>query len=182
MTASAPLAFATALAPQLTARSWAIGGSALLHRLGLAAAPDRLELVTTAADFAAMAQTLAEQARDISPDPHPDYAPRHFARFETADGLQIELVAEMAIRLERGVFRWPFDATAIEPADGLPWCCIEDWALLYRLLGDAESAALLDGYLDEHGIGRPDRLADFLDARYPETALEPLPDWWPWDE
>jgi hypothetical protein len=182
MTPTAPTAFARELAPLLADKTWAIGGDTLLHRLGLEAAPRDLDLVTTAADFAAVRRVLAEHGRDVTPEPPPDYATRYFARFETDNGLTVDLIAELAIRLERGVFRWPFDADAIELADELPWCSAEDWALLYRLIGRDECAAALDAWLAEHGVARPDRLADCLTAGYPEQRLVPLPEWWPWDE
>lgn len=177
-----PLAFITALAPQLAGHTWAIGGSTLLQHLDLVDEPRDLDLITTATDFAALKTILLGMAQDITPPPHPQYATRHFARVQTTDGLQIDLMAEMAIKLDKGAFRWPFDASAIWQANGLNWCMPEDWALLYRLMQRPEQIETLDDWLNEHGVHNPQRIAANLFAQYPEKALKPTPDWWPWDE
>ncbi|SCK17207.1 hypothetical protein [Vogesella sp. LIG4] len=177
-----PLQLAHQLAPALAGRCWAIGGSTLLQQLGLVDEPRGLDIVTTAADFAAVREVLAARGRDITPPPHPQYATRHYARFELPDAAPVDLIAEMAIRLPKGSFRWPFDASAVQQADGLPWCLPEDWALLYRLMGKEEQVEALDDWLGEHGVQQPLRLAANLFAQYPESALQPLPDWWPWEE
>lgn len=179
---STPREFITALAPQLAGLTWAIGGSTLLQQLDLVDEPHDLDLVTTAEDFAALKALLLTQAADITPPPHPQYATRHFARFQTADGLCIDLMANMVIKLDKGQFQWPFDASAIWQADGLSWCMPEDWALLYRLMGYAEQTEALDDWLNEHGVANPQRIAANLFAQYPEKYLKPTPDWWPWDE
>ena len=179
---STPRAFITARAPQLAGLSWAIGGSTLLQQLGLVDEPRDLDLITTAEDFAAVKALLLQHASDITPPPHPLYATRHFARLQTADGLEIDLIAGLAIRLDKGQFRWPFDASAVWQADGLNWCMAEDWALLYRLMGYSEQTEALDEWLDEHGVSHPQRIAANLFAGYPEKYLKPAPDWWPWEE
>lgn len=177
-----PRTFITTLAPQLAGLCWAIGGSTLLQQLDLVDEPRDLDIVTTAADFAALKTILLQYASDITPAPHPDYATRHFARLQTADGLLIDLIAEMVIRLPKGQFCWPFDASAIWQADGLNWCMPEDWALLYRLMKRDEQIEALDDWLCEHGVANPQRIAANLFAMYPESALKPSPDWWPWEE
>lgn len=178
---STPLAFIRALAPQLSGYSWAIGGSTLLQQLQLVELPRSLDLICAETDFAAIQTLLLQHGSDITPAPHPLYASRHFARI-VAGELEINLVAGLAIRLDKGVYRWPFDASAIEQADGLPWCMAEDWALLYRLMGYDEQRDAVDDWLNEHGVSHPQRIAANLFAQYPEKALRPAPDWWPWDE
>jgi hypothetical protein len=179
---STPLQLAKTLAPLLAGHCWAIGGSTLLQHLDLVEQPRDLDIVTTAADFAAVRAVLAAHGQDITPPPHPQYATRHFARFDMGNGLTADLIADMAIKLEKGSYRWPFDASARFEADGLPWCCPEDWALLYRLMGREEQTEALDEWLNEHGIQHPQRLAANLFAQYPASAMQPAPDWWPWDE
>jgi len=77
-----PLALARELAPQLAGYCWAIGGSTLLQHLDLVEQPRDLDIATTAADFAAVRAVLAARGQDITPPPHPQYATRHFARFD----------------------------------------------------------------------------------------------------
>lgn len=177
-----PIDFLTRHAPLFDGVTWAIGGSTLLARLGLEVSPRDLDLVVTEADFDTLYQRLAGVAQDQKLAPHPQFCTRRFARFACADGLEIDLMAGLGLRLEGGAFHWPFDAAARDVHDGLPWCYAEDWALLYRLMGRDTRRAQLDGYLARHGLQRPDRVAANLFAGYPDSALRPPPAWWPWDE
>lgn len=179
---STPLEFARALAPALAGRCWAIGGSTLLQQLGLVEQPRNLNLITTAADFAALRAVLATHGSDITPPPLLPFNSPQFARFDVGGGLCVDLTAELSIKLDKGSYRWPFDAGALQQADGLPWCFAEDWALLYRLLGRHEQSEALDEWLEEHGVQQPQRLAANLFAQYPEKLLQPPPAWWPWEE
>ncbi|MGL4574686.1 MAG: hypothetical protein ACRCV9_07850, partial [Burkholderiaceae bacterium] len=77
--APAPLALAHHIAPTLNGLQWAIGGSVLLHRLGLEAAPRDLDIVTTDQDFAPLCAQLAQQLQRIERTPHPRYVSQHFA-------------------------------------------------------------------------------------------------------
>ena len=177
-----PLTLARTLAPRLAGLCWAIGGSTMLQQLQLVEQPHDLDIITSSQDFPALCAQLAAMGHAITPPADPRHATRHAARFEMADGLQVDVLADLALRLDKGVFHWPFDAGAIQQADGLPWCLPEDWALLYRLSGCEEQTEALDEWLGEHGVQHPQRLAANLFAGYPEQLLRPTLPWWPWDE
>jgi hypothetical protein len=150
MNTPAPLAAAHALAPKLAGLCWGIGGSTLLHHLGLEAAPRDLDVFTTADNFAQVHAVLtAACGAPGERPPHPRYACAQFARFTTAQGVSIDLMADIAVRTDSGVQRWQFDPASIEHRNGLQWMRAQDWLTLYQLFDRPQRVAQLTAYLAE---------------------------------
>ena len=145
--AQRPQDFARAIRPLLGDGGWAIGGSTLLAEAGLPLEPRDLDLVCSEAAFPAAYRALATRARDITPPPHPRFATACFARFETPDGPQIELIAGLRIRAGDGVHHHPFRQHAIRWRGGLPWCPLRDWQDMYRQMGREERARQIESLL-----------------------------------
>jgi hypothetical protein len=143
----APLSLAHEIAPLLVGLRWAIGGSVLLHRLGLEAAPRDLDVVTTPGDFEAVRTRLGSRLQQLNIAPHPRYASRQFARLASSTGIQIDLMADIAVHTQAGVQTWAFDAATIEQHDGLPWMRAADWLQLYNLFDRPQRVAQLAQYL-----------------------------------
>ncbi|MFM2398286.1 MAG: hypothetical protein RL341_443 [Pseudomonadota bacterium] len=143
----APLALARQIAPALHGLSWAIGGSVLLHRLGLEAAPRDLDIVTTDQDFAPLCAQLAQHLQRIERTPHPRYISQHFARFVSPQNVSVDVMASIAVRGAQGEHTWAFDPATIEQQGGLPWMRAADWLVLYRLFDRPVRVAQLAQYL-----------------------------------
>ena len=151
-----PLRLARQLAPHLAGLHWGIGGSTLLHQLGLEAAPRDLDIVTTEADFAQVIDRLGHSAPWLGvatrPD-HAEYASACFARFANQGavgghaGAAVDVMAGIAVRRGEHVLRFAFRPDTLRWEDGLPWMSACDWALLYQWFGRPEREAALRRYL-----------------------------------
>jgi hypothetical protein len=143
----APLAAAHALAPLLAHCTWAIGGSTLLYHLGIEPAPRDLDIFTTAQDFARVQAALIEVCGPGHRPQHPRYASAQFAHFTTAQGVSIDLMADIAVRTGQGLQHWQFDPATIVDESGLPWMRAQDWLTLYALFDRPQRVAQLRAYL-----------------------------------
>lgn len=143
---AAPLELAQRLAPLLRDLDWAIGGSTLLHRLGIETEPRDLDLVTSIDHFAGVTAVLGRELSPVAVDRHPHYVSRGFSRFVSTDGVTVEVMADIAVRGETGIVRWHFDPARVEWVDGLPWMQPVDWLHLYRLFDRPARVAQLEAW------------------------------------
>lgn len=144
----APLHLALSVAPLLAGYRWAIGGSLLLYRLGLEAAPKDLDLVVVSDDFDQARDRLATLLTPVATPWHPTYASARFVRFSSAQGTGLDLMADIGVLREGRRISWSFDPARIERQLGLPWMHAEDWVTLYQLFGHPAKAARLAAHLE----------------------------------
>jgi hypothetical protein len=142
-----PVILVHALAPSLAGLDWGIGGSTLLWKLGLEAAPRDLDLVTTAADFGAMSERISRVLGPGAPAPHGSYQSRFFARFGQGEKGSLDLFADVGVKTASGTAHWCFDPASVWIADGLPWMRPSDWVELYDLFERPERAQTLRSYV-----------------------------------
>jgi hypothetical protein len=135
------------IAPLLAGTDWGIGGSLLLWKLGLEAAPNDLDIMTTAANFNAVSQHLRKVFGTGVRTPHPAFRSAHFARFSTDLGVSIDLFA--GVRVKRGdqSLSWEFDPQSVAEWRGLPWMRPADWLELYELFDRPARVSALREYL-----------------------------------
>jgi hypothetical protein len=135
------------MAPHLAGLDWAIGGSTLLHHLGIEPHPADLDIVVSVADFKTAEDKLTALFGEGHRPRHPSYQSEHFARFKAADGTQIDIMAGIAVVQGNEVITWHFEPqhTAIEA--GLPWMRAQDWLTLYILFNRLARVAQLTAYL-----------------------------------
>ena len=141
-----PRELAALLAAPLAGRCWAIGGSTLLHHLGLEPAPADLDLVTPPAHFEPIAAVLAARFGPGQRPAHPRYRSAHFLRFD-AGGVPLDLMAGIAVHTGGALVHWHFDPLHIDHADGLPWMRATDWLALYTLFDRPARARQLEAWL-----------------------------------
>ena len=146
-----PLLVARTIAPALAGLQWAIGGSTLLFKLGLIESPRDLDIVVTPEHFDSTERRLAALLTPRPTSSHPTYASKHFARFISATGIGVDVMAAIAIRSGSTLTTWDFDPQTITHDDGLPWMRTEDWVCLYQLFGRHVSAQRLVDHLAKSG-------------------------------
>ena len=147
-----PLLVAREIAPVLADLQWAIGGSTLLFKLGLGEAPLDLDIVVIPEHFESTRHRLSSMLTLRPAAPHPTYASKHFARFLSATGIGVDVMAGIAIRSGSTLTSWDFDPQTVAHVDGLPWMRAEDWVCLYRLFGRHAQALQLADQLAKTGI------------------------------
>lgn len=142
-----PLSLARRIAPLLEDIPWGIGGSVLLHHLGLEPAPSDLDVVTTVDAFPVVRDRLAGVLAVRAPKPHRNYLSAGFVRLADEQGVVVEVMAGIAV-VDGGIRRaWEFRPGTVERVDGLPWMSAQDWLALYRLFDRPARVALLQRYL-----------------------------------
>jgi hypothetical protein len=146
-----PLMLARQIAPDLSGLTWAIGGSTLLHNLGLVDSPNDLDLVVTEEDFTTIAARLFSVFGSHSRPESKYLASAQFARFQAYSNCHIDIMASIAVRQGARLQPWHFDPASVRIRDGLPWMRASDWLELYRLFDRPERVALLEDYLAAQG-------------------------------
>lgn len=132
--------------------SWGIGGSCLLQHLGLVSECRDLDLVCTEAAYAQLFTALNKQLPRVNVPAHPSYCSHYFARFQHESGLEIDLMAGIAVQYSGKVTTWQFEPTLIHRDEQLPWMSPRQWLELYQLFQRPSSAALLQVYCHSRGI------------------------------
>ncbi len=135
------------MAPLLEGVAWAIGGSVLLHHLGIEPAPNDLDIVVTEAHFAECITRLQRVAGAGHRPSGEGLASTHFQRFDAGPGAAVDVMAGIAARTATGLVRWHFDASRVRHEDGLPWMFAEDWLVLYRLFNRPARVAQVASFL-----------------------------------
>jgi hypothetical protein len=147
MTLLTPLRLAHTIAPHLAGLDWAIGGSTLLHHLGIEPAPVDLDIVVSTAHFAAADNKLVALFGTGFQPRHDNYQSEHFSRFTAVDGTQIDIMAGIAVLQGNELVTWTFEPKHTAMEDGLPWMRAQDWLTLYTLFNRPARVAQVAAYL-----------------------------------
>ncbi len=143
------LLLAQRIAPLLEGLAWAIGGSVLLHHLGIEPTPNDLDIVVTEAHFAAAMARLQPMAGTSHRPAGDGLMSTHFARLGTGTDTAIDVMAGIAAHTAHGTVRWHFDPTRVRHENGLPWMLAQDWLVLYRLFNRPARVAQLSSFLTQ---------------------------------
>jgi N-acetylglutamate synthase-like GNAT family acetyltransferase len=149
--APAPLALAWELAPILSGLRFGIGGSTLLHQLGLEPAPRDLDLVCATEDFAAVVTRLQGRLEPLPRTAHPRYRSAGFAQFTAPGGVEVEVMAGVEVAAGGDSIHWHFDPDHLRWSAGLPCMDPRDWLELYGLFGRPARVAQLEEFLRRPG-------------------------------
>jgi hypothetical protein len=147
MTRPPPLALAYSLAEKLEGLDWAIGGSTLLHRLGLEASPHDLDIVTTVDCFHELDERLFAFLGPGTRPAHASYHSRYFNQYPARDGAVAEVMAGIQVIHKGCLVAWSFSVERIEYHDGLPWMQAPDWLDLYTLFDRPVRVRQIKAYL-----------------------------------
>ena len=158
-----------------------VGGSAMLYRNGLSGDFNDIDLVVALED--------AQRADDVLSRLGARGAERDSGVFETSvflsyevEGVGVDMMAGLAMRHDAGVYRYAFGADSIcdtWPVYGemLPFCALEDWCVLYRLMpGKEEKAERIKAHLKDQGLRHPALLSRMLLNGAPGEILRWLED------
>lgn len=136
------------LQPLAALPEWGIGGSLLLVEQQLQHDFRDIDLVCTTEAVPALDAVLARLATPLQTTPHPQYCSQFFRRYQHSSGLEIELMAGIAVRNSTGALQhWQFDAPTLQRRHGLPWMTLCDWLMLYQLFERPEKVVLIQGAL-----------------------------------
>lgn len=144
---SAPFQLAQQLQPGLKGITFGVGGSLLLLELGLLNTARDLDLVCSLADFPRLNATLAASLTPVDVPPHPQYQSEAFARFVSAEGVEVDVMAGIRVQQSQQLHCWQFKPERLEWRHQLPWMLADDWLELYQLFQRPERVQLLQRFL-----------------------------------
>jgi hypothetical protein len=142
-----PLLLAHTIASHLADLDWAIGGSTLLHHLGVEPAPVDLDIVISIDHFKTAESKLMALFGEALQPQHASYQSAHFSRFTATDGTQIDIMAGIAVLQGNELISWTFEPQNTVVEDGLPWMRAEDWLALYDLFNRPARVDQVQKYL-----------------------------------
>ena len=155
---------------------WAVGGSAMLYRQGIVDEFNDFDLVLGAQDVQkANAALLALGTGGVKANSGM-FACDSFHSYEI-DGVEVDVMAGMVIVSDGQPYHYLFDEdSALDrwPVNGvhIPFAALEDWYILYLLMGRAEKVQRIRDHFARHGLGNPALLARMLRPGMPETIRE----------
>jgi hypothetical protein len=150
----------------------ALGGSGLLHSLGLVDSVRDWDL-TTDAPLEQVSAALGDIPWHMVRHGDQDYGTAYRINI-TPDGADIDLMGSFAVRTEAGLCRLPTLVSSVW--NGVPVGSPEVWAVAYQLIGRPPKAQLLSDYLHRNGY-RSEVKAVLLAEPLPETVLALIRRW-----
>lgn len=131
---------------------WAVGASLMLHHFGLYEGPNDIDIFVEIKDANKAKKIFDEFGKPKEIKPHRVYTSNYFYKYDI-DNISIDVIAGYQINHTDGVYRYNFDKTAIGKVSKIeeteiPYCSLEDWQVMYRLMpGGEQKAKLIENYL-----------------------------------
>lgn len=119
------------------------GGSTLLKHHGLIETTNDLDVFVEPDQFERLDQVLSRIGEKVETAPHDDYMTTYFGEY-TLEGRDIDVMASFRMRCMDGIYTHPY----IEP-DG-NWMHLEEWVVLYAVMGRGEKVDTLHEYFMTH--------------------------------
>ena len=145
---------------------WAVGGSAMLYRHGIVDDFNDFDLVVGTQDVIKADAALSALGTGRVKANSGMFASESFYSYEIK-GVEADLMAGMVIVNDGQPYRYLFDVDSVAdrwPVNGvhIPFAALEDWYILYLLMGRVEKAQRIRDYFTSHGIDHPALLARML--------------------
>ena len=151
---------------------WAVGASIMLNQFGLVDKPNDIDLLISVKDIKRADEILKELGIKKEYKNTDTYTTKFFYEY-VIDGVDIDVMAGLAIRHEAGVFEYVFDELAISDKriienEEVAFTSLEDWFVLYQLIPKREyKVQLIKEYLLERGIENSELLKRSLEGELP---------------
>jgi hypothetical protein len=121
---------------------YSLGGSVGMSIRGIDVLPNDIDLLVREVDAPAAMNLLQTLGKRMAPKAKADYKTQTFAEF-VIDGVDVDLMAGLAIAAENIEFRFPCTLLTSEPtvfdsSTRLPLMPLEDWYLLYHIIPGKE--------------------------------------------
>ncbi len=116
-----------------------IGGSTLLQQYGLVETANDLDVFVEPDQFERLDNVLSRVGEKLDTKPDPDYMTTYFGEY-VFEGVEIDVMASFRMKCTDGIYTHPF----IEPRAG--WMRLEEWVVLYSVMGRKEKVDLLHDY------------------------------------
>lgn len=159
---------------------WALGASMMLHFHGIVEIPHDIDIIVSAGDIGMADSLLSSMGRKTPKKPTDKYSTGHFYEY-TVQGVEIDLMSDFRIKTDSGTYEYEFNSgSQLEyyrlGEITIPLNPVEDWYLLYQLMGGRdEKVLLIEDYLRHNGINHDQKLRKSVNENIPyavKTRIE----------
>ncbi len=119
------------------------GGSSLLKHHGIVETARDLDLFVEPDQFETIDRVLSRAGKKEESGPHDEYMTTYFGEY-TFEGQDIDVMASFRMRCTDGIYTHPY----IEPDES--WMHLEEWVVLYSVMGREEKVDKLHEYFMTH--------------------------------
>lgn len=155
---------------------WGVGASSVLFERGIVGAVNDLDLVTTLEYAPLFNEALSSMGEVLTKDDNPMYKTAFFKAY-LIEGLEVDLMAGFTISSEAGDYTYHFDRESIDhiavfEGTNVPFTSLEDWYVLYQLMGRDAKSKMIEDHFHANGLERPDILNSALRQNLPDKVRQ----------
>lgn len=156
--------------------TWAVGASLMLNHYGLVDSPGDIDILVTTTDIDKALEILKGMGHLHDYEKNASYATTYFYEL-TINGVDIDLMSDMKIVHSQGTYTYDFNQDAIVNQMiinqvSIPLTSLEDWYVLYQLIGRQAKVQMIEDYLKSNGVEHPHRLKAVLSDALPTSIIE----------
>ncbi|WP_297438176.1 hypothetical protein [uncultured Clostridium sp.] len=156
---------------------WGVGASILLNQFGLADSPNDIDIHVHIKDIHKVDEILKSIGTKKKQEKTDSYSTKYFYEY-IVNGIDIDVMARLAINHINGVFEYIFDENSISQfisidKISIPFTSLEDWFVLYQLIPNRDAKVkIIEDYLLLNGIKKLFLLERSLVGNLPLTIIE----------
>ena len=160
---------------------WGVGASILLNQFGLADSPNDIDIHVAIKDIHKVDEILKSIGTKKQKGKNDSYSTKYFYEY-IVNGIDIDVMAGLAINHTNGIFEYIFDESSISQfilidEISIPFTSLEDWFVLYQLIPNRDAKVkIIEDYLLLNGIQKPFLLERSLNGNLPLTITEKIYD------
>lgn len=158
---------------------WAVGASIVLHHYGLIDNPSDIDILVDLNDIDKVDKILKSIGENKIKEKSDTYSTKYFYEY-VVHGVDIDVMAGLAINYNNGIFEYIFDHTSISEFKeingvNIPLTSLEDWYTIYQLIPSRKiKVKMIENYLLSNGIKKPDLLERALIGGLPEEVRDKI--------
>jgi len=138
--------------------TWALGGSNVLKKYGMVETVNDIDILVMEKDIHKARLILLTLGEEIPTDLDPQHKTTFYSTYEIRD-IKVDLICDFKIVYKNEIYSYQFDQLSITDTDDIAkvhiyYTSIEDWYILYRLMGrgDEQKVLNLEKHFMLHGV------------------------------
>lgn len=155
---------------------WGLGGSGMLYHYGLADRVRDIDLLVAGSDMEEACRVLASMGEMRELPYKLPFCSKWFRNVGIGNA-DVDVIGIFRYKHGNGIYEWdlaPENITGFHIEDDvrIPLTSLEDWYVMYLLMGRTERSAAIERHLQEKGIGHPELLQAALVRNVPEEVRQ----------
>ena len=152
--------------------AWGVGASILLNQFGLIEKPNDIDIFVDIKNIQRADEILKSIGKKKKWEKTATYSTKYFYEY-LVDGVEVDVMAGLAVNHNSGVFEYIFDYNAISEfrlvnGVNIPFTALEDWYVIYQLIPNRETKVkMIENHLLSNGVKKPFLLERALEGNLP---------------